>query len=399
MKNRVLLVDCAPGADASLRSLLIESKEEWDTRSVGSGRAALDHLEENDCDIVIAGVDIDDMNGTDLLRRIQEKFPETVRMLLAHKADWDEPLRSPGAYHQVVPDRCDRGEFRRATQRAVRMRDLVLNERLRRVVEQVETLPSLPGLYMQIVEEMNSADPSIARVGEIVSRDMAMSSKMLQLVNSPAFGTRNRITDPAQATVFLGLDTIKGLVLTVKLFDRIRENTLPSFPFVQLWEHSFRVGTFARIIGRQVGLQRHELDVCFTAGLLHDIGQLVLATSLAGQYINLRELAELNGISLYQLEEETFGATHAEIGAYLIGLWGLDEDVFEAVLLHHRPGDRQADALGPVDAVYLANIIDHGPRDDNHDAAEFSPAIDHLARIGLEERFGDLRAACLAADE
>lgn len=395
MKNRVLLVRDEHEGTLGLRTALTSMDAEWETALVENGRSALDHLEANPCDIVVTSSRIADMLGTDLLDRVKERFPTTVRMLVSQKSDWDSDLQSPGSVDQILSHRADSCEFRRAMERATRLRTLTDDPRLRRIVEQVRVLPSLPSLYMQVVDEMNSEDPSIGRVGEIVSHDVAMSAKILQLVNSPAFGTRNRISNPAQATVFLGLDLIKGLVLTVKLFDRIREHSLPSFPFEELWEHSFRVGSYARLIAKDAGCSRVELDLCFTSGLLHDLGKLIFVSNLAESYLNVHEIATSNEIPLHVIERETFGTTHAELGAYLMGLWGLDQEIFDAVLFHHGPVELDDAPFLPVDAVFVANAIDRTAGDDEPDDAVMEPVIEHLERRGFAGALGPWRRMCL----
>jgi len=361
MKNRVLLVDGGSRAVGGLQHAL--RLEDWQTEVAGDGGEALAVLAARPCDIVVADRHVSDMRGTDLLRQVEERFPGTVRMLLSPGPS-DLPVSSVGSVHQLLRDPCDAVEFRRAARRGERLEQMLREERLRRMVERIRVLPSLPDLYVRIQRELASPDPSLARVGAIVARDPAMTARILQIVNSAAFGARVEIRDPVQAVTYLGTDALRSLVLTTKVFDKLRDEARAGLPFERLREHSYRTAVLARRIALLERCPREVVELVFTGALLHDVGQLVLAVHLGEPYRNVHELARTNAVALHVVETETFQVSHAEVGAYLLGLWGLDDALFETVLFHHRPADAPPGIALPLGIVAGADAIEHADAED-----------------------------------
>ena len=149
--------------------------------------------------------------------------------------------------HQQISRPFDLLTLRSVIDRATEIHGIVADPALRYVLADIRALPSLPSLYLQIVEELDSDDPSIRRVGEIVAGDIGMSTKVLQVANSVLFGARVRISDPIQATVQLGADLVKSLVLMTKVFDQCDETAIGEAALTELVDHSLRVGARARL--------------------------------------------------------------------------------------------------------------------------------------------------------
>jgi HD-like signal output (HDOD) protein len=143
----------------------------------------------------------------------------------------------------------------------------------------MQTLPSLPRLYTQIMKAVRSPEVSINSIGEIISQDVGMTARLLQLVNSAFFGLRQRVSSPSAAVTLLGLDTVKALVLTAEVFSQFDELSLWRTSLGHLWTHSLTVGRYARQIAQKENQERQLANEAFMAGLLHDCGKLVLAAS------------------------------------------------------------------------------------------------------------------------
>src|SRR5262249_45031659 len=143
-----------------------------------------------------------------------------------------------------------------------------------------QSLPSLPKLYTTIVDQLNSPDSTARQIGETIGQDMGMTAKILQLVNSALFGCPRRISDPVQAVSILGLHTVKSLVLSHSVFSQFKVAASAHFSFEALWQHSLQVATLARQIARSQDQDRTVVEEAFTGGLLHDVGQLAIATNL-----------------------------------------------------------------------------------------------------------------------
>lgn len=224
-----------------------------------------------------------------------------------------------------------------------------------------------------------------------------MTAKILQPVNSPYFAFRMQVTDPIQAVQLLGLETVRALVLSLHLFSRLDERTYKRFRLAKIWRHSLGATSCAQMVARSRDEGVGPMTESFTAALLHDIGKLVLATSLPAEYAEVVRLAESGSHDMESAEEQLLGSTHATVGAYLLSLWGLPEGIVEAVAWHHRPSDCVLRQLCPVGAVHVADALEH----DIHpaDSIGCAPQLDeaYLARTGVAWQYPAWRAACLDA--
>jgi len=224
---------------------------------------------------------------------------------------------------------------------------------------------------------------SPARLAKIVSQDMAMTLKVLQMVNSAFFGVPCEVSSPQQAVSLLGIENVKSL-LSVGIFARLPEPSVDGLSF--LWTHSLQTSAFARLIARVQNAGPAMEEQAFTAGLLHDVGQLVLISVCHDQYQQVLDGARKRERSILELEQEVFGCTHAEVGAYLLGLWGLPAPIVEAVAWHHMPSRAGSSAFSPVIAVHAADVLDHLRRD--YRVRNEKPHLDEdlLNRLGLHEQ-------------
>jgi putative nucleotidyltransferase with HDIG domain len=199
----------------------------------------------------------------------------------------------------------------------------------------------------------------VSKVAAVVSRDVAMVAKVLQLVNSAFFGLRQHVSNVGQALNLLVLDTIKTLVLSTHIFSQFEESSLTALSIDRIWRHCLKVAIFAKEIAKNEVKDQMLIDDAFMAGMLHDIGKLILAANFREEYVSAREMAIADSLTIQEAEKTVLGAAHPEIGAYLVGLWGLPEPIVEAVAFHHNPNPCLATTLTPVIAVYAANAIEN----------------------------------------
>jgi HD-like signal output (HDOD) protein len=232
------------------------------------------------------------------------------------------------------------------------------------------------------------------RIGSIIAHDPAMSAKILQLINSPFFGLSRSVVNPVQASALLGIDIIRGLVLCINVFSQFNPMTLEKLGITSLWEHSAHVGAYAKIIAREEHADKKISDFSFTAGVLHDIGKLVLADNLPVQYFSALGTSARKDIELCETEKEIFGATHAQVGAYLLGLWGLPHSIVEAVAFHHTPMDYPETAFNPVTAVHAANYIEHQRHPAHWTRKTSLMQTAYIEKMGLTDRTSIWLAAC-----
>jgi HD-like signal output (HDOD) protein/CheY-like chemotaxis protein len=393
--RRILFVDDEPNVLEGLQRMLRSMRHEWDMAFAEGGVAALEILDAGPCDVVVSDMRMPGMDGVRLLSEVRERYPQTVRIVLSGHSDHELILKSVGAAHQYLSKPCDADSVKETVVRAFALRDLLTNEKLQLLVSRMRSLPSVPSLYAQLLEELESPDASIERIGEIVSRDPGMTAKILQLVNSAFFGLRRHISSSADATSLLGLDTIKALALSVGVFSRFDRAQVPGFDLDALLSYSTAIGMIAREIARAEGQTEEAMDAAFTAGLLHQTGKLVLAAQLPGEYNAMLALAREEGLLAVKAERRIFGAAYPEVGAYWLGLWGLPDSIVDAVAFHHRPGQCPVKAFGPLTAVHTAIFLERQTRPAGPGADDVSPLdLNYLASLGLDGRVGAWQETC-----
>jgi HD-like signal output (HDOD) protein len=219
-------------------------------------------------------------------------------------------------------------------------------------------------------------------VADIVKQDVAMCAKILQLVNSSFFALAKRITNINDAVVYLGASMIKQLVLSVAAFRLFDPPTgLAGFSFQLLQQEA---ATAAGLTRHMLGKKRGA-DDAYTAAMLHDIGTLTLATSATEGFREVLAKHREQGMELTQAEREVFGATHADVGAYLLGLWGLPYNVVEAVAYHHRPTEVAHEGFDLIDVVYIACGLAEESLFDPRRPGAYQLDLQYLARIGVAD--------------
>lgn len=407
MKKRIMFVDDDSTILQGLRRLLRRRRAEWDMVFVEDGETALETIGQSDFDVIVTDMRMPGMDGAQLLTAVREKHPQIARIILSGQSDKEASLKSVGPAHQFLSKPCDPDVLMTCVSRSLQLRDLLAHDKLQSLTSHIGSLPSLPNIYTEIVQALQSENASIHDIGKIVSKDIGMTAKILQLVNSSFFGLPRRITDPAQAAGLLGLETIGTLVLSVNVFSQFSEKTIRKFALNDLWSHSMAVGVNARAIADSLETADKKVaEDAFLAGILHDIGKLILASELPEEYGEALDLAKREEISPVCAEDRVFGTTHAEIGAYLLGLWGMPDAIIEAVAFHHYPEQSLGKTFGPLTAVHAANAIpvtglihvadalEHAEEQDQLPENDKSIHIPYIERLGLQDRIPDWLEMC-----
>ncbi|WP_457674096.1 HDOD domain-containing protein [Thiolapillus sp.] len=385
--KRILFVDDEQLVLDGLRRMLRPMRREWEMFFVDSGEEALQFLDQTACDVIVSDMRMPGMSGLELLDRVREKHPETIRLALSGHADAEMLLESVKATHQFLSKPCDAETLRVTIDRALGLRGLLQHENIGFLISRIQSLPSLPSLYEEIVREINDSKGSIHRIGEIISRDLGMTSKILQLVNSSFFGLARHVSSPAQAAGLLGLNTIRSLVLTTKVFSQFDLKDSGLNP-ENLWRHSSLTGSLSRKIAAAEQLDRKSQDEALMAGMLHDVGKLVLANGLPGEFREVMKRADETENPHWLVEQDVFGCTHAEVGAYLMGIWGLPNTIVEALAYHHYPSHGAVRGFSSLSAVHVANELIKHPQASEEELCEHLD-MDYLQRLGCGNKLGE----------
>jgi HD-like signal output (HDOD) protein/CheY-like chemotaxis protein len=390
----LLFVDDEPKVLQGLQRQLRPMHNEWDMNFFEGGQKALDFMATHPVDIVVSDMMMPGMDGAQLLREVVKRHPQTVRIILSGHAEREAVLRLVGPAHQYLSKPCDADELRRAITSAFALRDLLGNERLKQLTTRIKNLPILPALQNQLTEELRKDSPSIEHIGEIISRDIGLTAKILQLVNSAFFGLAQPINNATEAVLYLGLNTVRSLALSVGIFSQYDQKICKSFSLEALARHSWLTGVLARQVAHLERQDSKMLEQCFLAGLLHDIGQLVLAFGLHEEYSEVITKSGKENLPVWQVEQELLGATHADVGAYLLALWGLPNPIIEAVAMHHQPARCAEPGFSAAIAVHVADVFAHEFSGANTEVP--LPQLDmiHLTRLGFAGRIETWRDGC-----
>lgn len=382
-KPRILFVDDEANILQGLRRSLHPMAQEWAMEFAQGSEAALAILAANPVDVIVTDMRMPGMDGAELLTKVRKAWPQVTRIILSAHSDQENVLRSINAAHQFLVKPCDPDLLRSIIARAFKLRDLVTRPSLRSLIAKLNHVPSVPELYAQINAALADKASSVRDIGDIVARDVGFSIKLLQIVNSAFFGLSRRLTSASEATVLLGVDIVRSIVLSTKVFASLQANAPATGAITTLWHRGMRTGDCARILARKMGLVRREVDAAFFAGLVHDVGYLLLRVNLPDECARCSVLASTEGITQGEAEIRVFGVANEGIAASLLGTWGLPDTIVEAIAYMHRPSESLTQVPSPLTALHLAEVFDHVGDGSASGKLELDEA--YLARVGLTD--------------
>ncbi len=357
MSLNILVVNDIPSELKIIKKTAKHFDPDWNLLIAESYEQLYEILENEKIEVLISGLEMEKMDGTQLLQRIKENYPSLIRILLTENSNSGNSLTSARLAHQTLIKSSNPKLIKNKIAETIHLRRFVKNEEVLKIVNGLEQLPSLPDLYLRLEEEMSKQNISMRNIGEIIARDITMTAKILQMVNSAFFRIPQKISNPVQAINYLGLEVVKSLVLFAKVFSSYNKNA--DFSVTELWNHSLKVATYARDYILLETQNQKEADEAYIAGLLHDLGKLVFL-EVPGYLKNVNELIEHENYGWQQAEYELYQTSHAELGAYILGLWGLPDFIVEGVAFHHDPPREQHNTTAS-DAVYIANSFSQLP--------------------------------------
>jgi putative nucleotidyltransferase with HDIG domain len=225
---------------------------------------------------------------------------------------------------------------------------------LDQVVDSVQDLPSLPAVVMELLGSIEQDDVDISVLAKKVSYDQALTAKTLRLANSSSFGLQVKVTTIQQAITYLGFQTTRNLITAAAVTGCFSSGRCAGFDDKAFWRHSIAVAACARALARRM---RFNQDYAFTAGLLHDIGRLVLVTAAPQAYAEVVEWRLRHDGGWQEAERAVLGVDHVEAGVALAGHWNFSDTMRQAIAFHHAPDTPGAGFLAAI--VHVANAIVH----------------------------------------
>src|SRR4051812_29140875 len=227
--KRILFVDDEPNILDGLRDLLRKYRHKMEMVFATSGDAALAELREGRFDALVSDMRMPRMDGATLLQKVKEEYPDVIRIILSGQAERNSVFMALPVCHQFLAKPCDAETLCNVIERSCRLRDLLTDQSLRKQIGGIEKLPSLPTVYRQLMEAMARPDVSAGKLAQIIEQDSAMSAKILQLVNSACFGATRSISRIDHAVMYLGMELVKNLALTVNVFASMERSARKSF--------------------------------------------------------------------------------------------------------------------------------------------------------------------------
>lgn len=374
---RVLVVDDEPMVLRSVQRVLGRTQPNWEVIKATGAAEAMGILENTQVDVVIADLQMPNMNGSELLQHVQKDHPQVVRIVLSGVGDAQFVFRNVPAAHQFLTKPFETGDFVAALERALELRKLLCYPKLAELVAGDDRLPSPPQTFSRLSALLANPNVRAAQVAELVECDAAVSGHLLKLASSSLFGMHGAALGIQAAVTCLGFDTVCACVLSTELFQRFPiTRTTRGFSLDALQRRSVVAGRVAHVVAPST-----LKDPAMVAGMLHEIGYLVLASRTPNLLEQACHLAQTERIDAVEAEYRTYETSHAEIGAYLLALWGLPAHIVEAVQLHHDPLFTLEPTLALPWCVNLASRWAHDPDWPQRLTAEESAALE---RAGLE---------------
>lgn len=389
MKKRILFVDDEPRILQGLRNRLRRLRTAWDMTFVESGRAALEHLSTEQVDVIVSDMRMPEMDGATLLAKVQEEYPGVTRIVLSGHAELESTLRAVPVAHQFLTKPCDAGVLENVIDRACNLQALLNDEVVRTIVGGIEKLPPLPRVYTQLTALLSGEEASADDVARVLKQDMAICAKLLQVVNSAFFRLARTITRVEDAVSYLGFNSIKQVALAAEVF-HVSNTSKASISLDDLQIHAMLVANLTS----QFFEEKQQKEDAFVVGLLHDIGKLLLAVELPGHMEEVVTEMKSRQCSMHSAEMAVSGVSHAEIGGYLLGLWGLPYPIVETVANHHEPNRVDVQEFGILAATHIADALIHEAMDPDATGSEGSSVVldpAYIDVLGIEEKLPEWR--------
>lgn len=342
--KQVLLVDDDPRVLSGLERMLRPYRARWSILTATDGHVALETMDHVDVDVIVTDMRMPGMDGAELLRRVREAHPDVVRIVLSGQMNGASSIRTASVAHQYLTKPCDAAVLIEVIQRTCDLRTSTYPPALQRALGHISSLPSPGTTITELDRVISSGDIDLEQISDIVSRDPAITAKVLQLVNSAFFGLPHSVGDIRTAITYLGVITLRHLLLATDVFRAFEDEAT----FLQRRDLDVLQSRAIAVAAKAADLveSRSDREWAFLAGLVHDVGILALTTC------RLEDLgidSSLTGSIALRKVEHALGVSHPEIGAYLLTIWGVPDTVVQAVADHH--GSEAAGVLGTVSAA------------------------------------------------
>lgn len=351
--KRILLAVADPQILQDAKQALGEG---WETTTASTDAEVLAQLEQGSFDALLVDFNLSSPDASELVNQAYEKRPETLQFLLAYEADLALIAAKVLGPHELLPKPLE-PSFKARIEEAISASSS--GQAASEPAPKAESAPALPPIYAEVLKALDTPGVTSKQVGALVGSDKILLAEVLGLARSAYLGLPGNLNEPVAAVEALGLDAMRALIMALKFLAEHSQNRPGYLALEQIWQHSKNVARIARDLVLFETKDRTLATQAFAAGLLHDLGKVVLAANFDDLYGRVHSLARKQPVALWDVEKEMFGANHGEIGACLIGMWNLPGPIVEAAAMHHEPPLGEQEQFTPLAAVHIANVLEH----------------------------------------
>jgi HD-like signal output (HDOD) protein/FixJ family two-component response regulator len=355
-RPHIVFVDDEPRILSALRRMLRAYRDRWDMSFADSGAEALVLLDDRPCDVIFSDFRMPNMDGATLLTQVRDRHPYTARVILSGQTDESSITKVLMLAHRFLNKPSSEEQIVGTIEQLVGDRTDTVGPGAKRDLAMIDALPSAPHSLFELMAALDSETSSASSIAEVIERDPAVTAKILHLVNSSTYAPRRPIVEASQAVAMLGLQTVRSLVLMHDLVRTLDPATaLPAEWIARMTVHAVETGRLAR----RLAAGTPWAGDAFVAGLLHEVGPLVLASSRPAAFAEVLGAWQPDEEPLTTQEMAGLGVTHDEVGARLLDLWGLGAAVTSAVA-GHCSGDDMTGSHDVGSVVRLAHtVVEH----------------------------------------
>jgi HD-like signal output (HDOD) protein len=329
----VLLVDDERPILEGLRVRLHGMQRKWHIDYAQTGQEAIERMDRQVYDVIVTDMRMPQMSGAQLLEVVRDRWPQTIRIVLSGYCDSKDTALIVSLAHQFLSKPCEPKLLESVIERCLFLHDLLHGSQVHALVGRIRKLPAVPRIYTKLQQMVKDDSVTVSDVARLISSDSAIAVQILHIVNSAFFRLARRVTNIEQAVSYLGFTTVRNIAMSVEIFSQWSTAALGPVDPEKLQSHAQHVAAAARSLTEKTAI----VDEAMLAGLVHDIGYWVLAQECPTDLQAAVNLAAQAHIQMHEAETQIFGVSHAEVGAYLLGIWGLPYPLIEAVAHHHAP--------------------------------------------------------------
>lgn len=330
--TKILLVDSSTSACLELAHALAKVRSQWTVTTASSGQQALDVLFDETMDppvdVIVGESQLVDMSGFQLLDQARKAPRAPIRFTLTADEAAEAMLCNLRVNQRFLLKPLDVELLATSIERSLRLNECMNQEPLKRFMRSVTSIPAIPAIYDDMVQELALPDSSLLKVGEIVEKDTGLTLSVLKVVNSAFYGINRRVESVAQAVTLLGVHMIKNITLTTKVFSRFSGSKLSASRMAALNDEAIRIGALSNQFARYAKMPRIALDHCQIAGMMANVGELIAAAR-----------ADVPSDSLPAVEL---------IGASVLRGWYMPDAVVEAVALQYDAPQKDPEVVTPL---------------------------------------------------